>query len=87
MKISHIATALTLSVALCGVGFAQSATQCAKDAQAQADSNHKVDKTQAKADKAESKAMKSHKVKKAAKKQDKADRTADQATPPPDPQK
>ena len=87
MKISQIAAVLTLSVALCGVGFAQSATQCAKDAQAQAASNHKVDKAQAKADKAESKAMKSHKVKKAAKKQDKADRTADQATPPPNPQK
>jgi hypothetical protein len=87
MKISQVVAVLTISVALCGVGFAQSATQCAKDAQAQAASNHKVDKAQAKADKAESKAMKSHKVKKAAKKQDKADRVAQQATPPPNPQK
>ena len=87
MKISQVVTVLTLSTALCGIGFAQSAQQCAKDAQAQAAENHKVDKAQAKADKAEDKAMKSHKVQKAAKKQDKADRTADQATPPPNPQK
>ena len=87
MKISQVVTVLTLSTALCGIGFAQSAQQCARDAQHQAAENHKVDKAQAKADKAEDKAMKSHKVQKAAKKQDKADRTADQATPPPNPQK
>ena len=87
MKISQVVTVLTLSTALCGIGFAQSAQQCARDAQAQAAENHKVDKAQAKADKAEDKAMKSHKVKNAAKKQDQADRTADRATPPPNPQK
>jgi hypothetical protein len=81
MRISHVAAVLTLSAALCGTVFAQSAQQCAQNAQAQAAENHKVDKSQSQADKAESKAMKSHKVKKAAKKQDKADQTAAQAAP------
>jgi hemolysin activation/secretion protein len=75
MKFFQMAGVVTLSVALCGLGFAQTNVQTNQQTQRQLKQEQKADKAQAKADKEQRKALKTKQAKKAAKAQDKAGRS------------
>ena len=86
MKVSRTLAASGLALLLSCSGFAQQTNDHAneelrKEAKASAQQQHKVDKEQAKADKADAKALSSRKVKKAAKQQDKANAAANATQP------